>query len=249
MKQLAIILFVLVSSIMSAQRDVTTLGIQFKPMIPSKFFDTGTETQSNDYLTVDYVPQLGMNFGMVIRQGFTDMFSLETGINMVRRVFTLEAHDSSFDHSMSLKYRLTGYEVPVQGLVYVQLGNQMWMNASGGLSFDFYPSNLFSSENSAVDTIAFDLEQRTFRNTWIQIALTANYGFEYRTKDAGYFYVGASYHRPFDDIAITRATWIRENVPLSVENALSGSYLTLDLRYFFHEDPERKRLTRPNRGS
>ncbi|NNE55547.1 MAG: PorT family protein [Flavobacteriales bacterium] len=228
-----------------AQRDVTTFGVQFKPIVPSKFFDSGVEVVSEDYLSVEYAPQVGINFGMVVRQGFTNTFSLETGINIVRRVYELKTLDADYGNSVELKFRLTGYEVPLQGLIYVKLGDRVWMNASGGVSFDTYPSNLFSTQSTAIDTVNFDVQQRTFRSNWLQLALIANYGFEYRTRDKGFWYLGASYHRPFTDIATTEVTYIRENVPLTVANNLSGSYLTLDLRYFFHEDPERRR--RPSR--
>jgi hypothetical protein len=122
------------------------------------------------------------------------------------------------------------------------------MNASGGVSFDTYPSNAFSTNDAVVDTLVLDIEQRTFRRSWVQMAVLANYGFEYRTKDKGYWYLGASYHRPFSDMATTEVTYLRNTVPEVVLADLSGSYLTVDLRYFFHEDPDRKRKTRPKPG-
>jgi len=72
--------------------------------------------------------------------------------------------------------------------------------------------------------------------------LLANYGFEYRTKEDGYFYFGASFHRPFADIAQTAVQFDINTNPTRINYALSGSYLTLDFRYFFHEDPDRKRM-------
>ena len=61
-------------------------------------------------------------------------------------------------------------------------------------------------------------------------------------KDNGYWYVGASYHRPFGPIAVTESTYNRNGKPATVEWDVSGIYLTLDIRYFFHEDPERRRV-------
>lgn len=247
-KRLILILLVILPSLAIAQRDVTTFGVQVKPMVPSKFFTTGTQTVTDEYISVDFTPRFGWNFGMLMRMGFTDMFSLETGINLVRRNYELNTSDSDYGTSMNLKYAFVGYEVPIQGLIYVKLGDELWMNASGGLSFDTYPSNAFSTTSSALDTLTFDLEQRTFRRSWVQMAVLANYGFEYRTKDAGYWYIGASYHRPFSNMATTEAKYIRNAVPRTVAADLSGSYLTVDLRYFFHEDPERKRKMRAGPG-
>ena len=243
-----IVAFVVVSASSVSQKDVTTFGVQVKPIVPSKFFNSGAQTISKEYLTVDMTPKLGWNFGMLMRMGFTDMFSLETGINVVRRNYNLNAYDVEFDTNLELDYTFSGYEVPVQILVYVKLGDHLWMNASGGVSFDTYPSNAFSTNDAVVDTLVLDIEQRTFRRSWVQMAVLANYGFEYRTKDRGYWYLGASYHRPFSDMATTEVTYMRNTVPEVVLADLSGSYLTVDLRYFFHEDPDRKRKTRPRLG-
>lgn len=236
------------SSVVLGQKDVTTFGVQVKPIVPSKFFNSGAQTISQEYLSVELTPKLGWNFGMLMRMGFTDMFSLEAGINLVRRNYNLKATDLDFDTELQLDYTFAGYEVPVQMLVYVKLGDELWMNASGGLSFDTYPSNAFSTSDAVVDTLVLDIEQRTFRRSWVQMSVVANYGFEYRTKDQGYWYLGASYHRPFSNMASTEVTYVRNTIPEIVLADLSGSYLTVDLRYFFHEDPERKRKTRPKPG-
>lgn len=247
-RSIAIALLITIPCLLFAQKDVTTFGVQLKPMIPSKFFNSGVTTETKDYLSVDFTPKVGWNFGMLMRVGFTDMFSLETGINLVRRNYNVTVTDLDYGAQLSLDYTFVGYEVPVQGLIYVKLGDQFWMNASGGLSFDTYPSNAFSAVNTQVDTLALELEQRTFRRQWVQMSVLANYGFEYRTKEKGYWYLGASYHRPFSDMATTEAKYVRNTVPLTVASNLSGSYLTVDLRYFFHEDPERKRRARPKPG-
>lgn len=185
-------------------------------------------------------PRVGFNFGMVMRQGFTDVFSLETGIHLVRRNYEVTTFDSDYHLTMENKFAFMGYEIPVQGLIYVRLGEKMWMNGSGGVSFDSYPSNVFSTSDEQIDSVSFDLELSTRRRHWMQISLLANYGFEYRTKSKGWYYLGVSYHRPFSDIGKTFAEYTRDGVPHNLVYNLSGSYLTIDLRYFFHEKPERK---------
>lgn len=224
-----------------AQVNVTTFGIQYKPIIPSRMFDTGPEVVTNEQFVLTKTPLLGYNFGMVIRQGFTDRFSLEMGINYTRRNFSLEFNDDIDRVNEELIYVFTAYEIPIQGLLYVRLGEQLWMNAAGGFSFDMYPSDLYSLKSQDANGLIYDFEQRTLRNSWVQISLIANYGFEWRTKSDGYFYLGASYHRPFSEMAVTEATYYRDNFPYRQKVGLNGSYLTLDLRYFFHEDPQRKK--------
>ncbi|MFN9801402.1 MAG: hypothetical protein ACK54P_15400, partial [Bacteroidota bacterium] len=130
---------------------------------------------------------------------------------------------------------------PLQGLVYVRLGKQLWMNASGGVCLDMYPSDIATSTSVRRDTMVYDFSQDTFRRRWIQVAILANYGFEWRTRKSGFLYLGASFHRPFQEIAYTKSTVTINTNPSSVVYELAGSYLTVDLRYFFHEDPQRRK--------
>ncbi|MDZ4823772.1 MAG: outer membrane beta-barrel protein [Flavobacteriales bacterium] len=225
---------------LSSQENVTTLGIQFRPMVASQYFGSGDETFEGDSLTVELDPRYGHNFGLVIRRGITRMWSFETGISVVQRNYKLRMSHVTFTTPQEIRFRFIGYEIPLQGLIYVQLGTRWWMNASGGISLDIYPSNVESSTDARQDSIVYDYYQKTWRTSWLQVGLLANYGFEFRTKKSGYFYMGTSYHRPFSDIALVQTVFKRDNVPSRLDFALSGNYLTLDLRYFFHEDPERQ---------
>lgn len=223
----------------TGQERVTTFGIQCKPMFPSKFFGTSEQSFVGDVFSVNFIPVMGYNFGMVIRKGMTKKLSLETGINSVQRNFRIEFLHPVLREKETLNYRLVGYEIPVLGLIYVRLGEHLWMNASGGLSIDMYPSNVKSSASTFVDSLSINITQITVRQNWIQPALLANYGFEWRTQQSGLFYLGASFHRPFSDIALTRANITIDNVPSSLFYSLSGAYLTVDLKYFFPENTSR----------
>jgi hypothetical protein len=227
-------------SVAAAQVNVTTLGIQLKPMIPSKYFGTGTENVETEDLKVDFEPNVGLNFGMVVRKGLTRNWSLESGICMVQRNFTLHFNHPELIEEKQLRFRYICYEVPIQAMVFVKLTDEIFMNASAGLSLDLYPSNVESSDYEFRDTLRFDFYQKTFKNGWIQPALLANYGFEWRTPDKGYFYIGASYHRPFQEIGTTRVLFQIDEDPTTAFSGLGGNYLTADFRYFFHEKPERR---------
>lgn len=224
-----------------AQKNVTTFGIQLKPMIVSKFFDSGAEEIVGDTYNANLTPRLGFNFGMLMRKGFTKSLSLEVAINMVRRNYRLVAYDERYDLTSTMDFAFVGYELPIQGLLYVRLGDNLYMNASGGFSLDNYPSGIYSVVSNQIDTLYYDLEQESRRLSWIQMAVVANIGFEYRTKSSGYIYLGTSLHRSFNDIADTRITYSLNNVAETTTTTLGGSYVTIDLRYFFHEDPERQK--------
>jgi len=228
------------SGVAVAQVNVTTLGIQLKPMIPSKYFGTGTEDAEVEDLRVNFEPNPGVNFGMVVRKGLTRNWSLESGICMVQRNFTLHYNHPELPTERQLRFRYICYEIPIQAMVFVKLTDEIFMNASAGFSLDLYPSNVESSTYEFRDTVRFDFYQKTYKNNWIQPALLANYGFEWRTPDKGYFYIGASYHRPFQYIGTTRILFERDDDPTTTFVRLGGNYLTADFRYFFHEKPEKR---------
>jgi len=223
------------------QENVTTLGIQLKPMVPSKYFGTGTDNFDMGELKVNFEPNFGLNFGMVVRRGFTKNWSFESGICLVQRNYTMRFDHPNLikDHGMSFRYIC--YEIPMQAMVFVKLTDKVFMNASAGFSADLYPSNVESTSSVYEDTLRFDFYQKTFKRRWIQLALLANYGFEWRTTGKGYFYFGASYHRPFQSIGTTRVLFELNTTPIRNAVSLGGNYLTADFRYFFNEKPERRK--------
>jgi hypothetical protein len=224
-----------------AQLNVTTLGVQLKPIIPSKYFGTGSEDAEVEELKVGFTPNAGVNFGMIVRRGLTKNWSLETGICMVQRNYTLRFSHPELAEVKELRFRYICYEIPIQAMVFVKLSDRLFMNASAGASIDLYPSNVESSVYEFRDTTRFDFYQKTYKQRWIQAALLANYGFEWRTPDKGYFYLGASYHRPFQSIGTTSILFEVNGNPTKTYSRLGGNYLTADFRYFFHEKPEKRK--------
>jgi hypothetical protein len=221
-----------------AQKGQTTLGLQLKPMFASKFFESGPQRFVSDSLDATLLQKLGWNTGVVIRKGINDMWSLESGISMVQRNFELQFFSQRYQVNNVLKYKMVGYEIPVQALIYVQLSPKWFINGSGGVALDFYPSNLYKTGSVMKDSLYIDAYAKTFRTRWAMLAATANLGFEYRTEDHGYFYMGASYHRPMGDIALTQLRVESKGAGNDLWMPIGGTYLTLDLRYFLKPDKE-----------
>jgi hypothetical protein len=223
----------------SAQQNTRTVGFQFKPIFNSRYLNTGEIKEDTLGVSFSHLPKFGFCGGMVIRMGLTKRISLETGINYVRRDYEFSLSDSGLAEKK--KFKTISYEIPVLGMVFIRLGEKLYMNTALGASLDIFPSNY--NINSA------NYNNNILRDAWVSAALLANLGFEYRTEKSGYFYVGASYHRPFNSIYIAKIEYKRTTPFLSKEMSFSGNYLTLDLRYFFHEDPEkRKAKKRKQRG-
>jgi len=233
-KALTFLIFLASVSQGFSQKRVTTFGLQFKPIVSSEVINTGGQDNQVGEIGFSIEPNQGYSFGMVIRKGFTKQLSLETGINYTRRNYklTIDQDTTGFSGVSDFKYII--YEIPILGLVYVQLGENSYLNGALGASINFLPSDWDS-----FDTYFRHLSQR---KSWIVPALLANIGYEYRTYDKGYFYIGFSYHRPFTELT-TAGVEFREN-DIGQERTffdISGNYLTIDLRYFFHEPPDYKR--------
>lgn len=220
------------------QKGVTTFGLQVKPVIPFGFFEN-KRTLEQEHLKADLDLNGGLAFGMLVRHGFTNTISLEVGIDQIVRRYDFTMANDTNGYNDSGQLRFVGYEVPVLCLVYIRLGERSWMNNALGASVDFYPSDAHRELTNA--------QAYLFRRNWAQFAVVGNIGVEYRTEKSGYFYLGATYHRPFGDMAQADATWLDRYAsfrPYKMITQLSGSYLTVDFRYFFHENPDKTRLRR-----
>lgn len=232
MKYISRIFFLsfIISTCLSAQEKVVTVGFQYKPIFSSAFFKTGPIDIEQNNVNFNISPQSGYCFGMVIRKGITSQISIETAINYIKRNYELSISEGSFKGESD--FSIIGYEIPFQGLVFIRLSEHIYMDAATGISMDFFPSDIFTQDISY-------FKNKGYRTSWVIPSLIANIGWEYRTPKSGYFYLGASYHRPFTNIYTSEVTYLPTNE--IIVSKLSGNYMTVDLRYFFHEKPVQKK--------
>ncbi len=221
-----------------AQERVTTVGFQLKPIFSARLFGTGPVTINDSSFAYTIKQPTGFSGGMVIRKGYTKNLSLELGINFIRRnVYINSTHEGL---SRQARMRVIGYEIPVSQLVFVRLSKTIYMNVSAGICVNMFPSDV----QTANDVLYAIGGRRLVFNP----SLIANIGFEHRSAKSGFFYLGASLNRPFVPIYDVVADYIQNNdVVNTVNTTLSGTYLTIDFKYFFHEDPE-KRKARSNKA-
>lgn len=216
-----------------AQQEITTFGLQFKPIISSEIINTGPQSLKQGAINFTIEPNQGYSFGMVIRKGFNKQFSFETGINYSKRNYKLNITNDTLVFNGKSDFSYVIYEIPALALIYVQMGRNVYLNTAFGMAANFLPSSWESND--------YYFNHFSERKSWIVPSLLANIGTEYRTYDKGYFYFGFSYHRPFANITRAGVGYVENR--LEKETAffdITGNYLTIDLRYFFHEDPEWK---------
>lgn len=220
----------------AAQKNITTFGVLVRPVFPNEFFRTGPIDFSDKDINYSIVQQSGMSFGGIIRRGITNRLSLETGITYTKRNYNLSLSDTSFTGTGD--YSIIGYEIPLSSLVFIQLGEQLWMNGGLGASVEFFPSDVYTEDTYYAHYGA--------RNQVFNGAIHAMLGTEWRTKKSGYFYLGFNYHRSFSAIFTSVIEYYPSrdfSIPYtSIGRAtLQGDYFGIDFKYFFHEDPEKKK--------
>lgn len=224
-----------------AQNGVKAFGLSFKPIFPLTIVNTDGQTffddKSENSLIIEN--RSGFSLGAVIRIGISKRWSVETGLNYTRRNYNFTLNSEDFPQATA-SIRFTGYEIPAIAMVFVQLGEKSFMNVGGGLTFDLFPTGGLTVYDR--DSIEFGM----LETNWLIPALTANIGFEYRTIKNGYFYFGAGYHLPFNNLA---DVYVSYRIPgtnnyeaiINPPAFVNGTYLSLDLRYYFNSGMKEKK--------
>jgi len=111
-----------------------------------------------------------------------------------------------------------------------------------GTAFNFFASDVIRLER----TYNF----QGYKPAWVRLGILGNVGFEWRTKESGYFYLGATWHQVPSEIMRTEVNYYRqstaENGAGQFENVgrqrdfLDGTYFSIDLRYFINPTVEKK---------
>ena len=219
---------------------VTTLGMSVKPVVPFSYVDPVARAERSN-LSGSVELTGGFAFGMAMRFGITNSISIEAGISQITRRYRFDLLNDTSGYADGDRVRFVGYEVPVTALVFIRLGERTYMNAALGLSVDAYPSDVQRDVDRGRIYV--------FRRNWAQIGVVGNLGVEYRTDYSGIFYLGTTFHRPFNDMAIANLTYYGPTFfNYDMATALNGGYFTVDLRYYFHEDPDRAKLRRRQRS-
>lgn len=229
------------SNCVFSQHGVKAFGIQFKPIFPLSIVNTDGQTAIDQEFgnRLEIKNAGGYSIGAVIRFGLSKRWSIETGINYVKRNYDFELSGEGLKTSTA-SVSFNGYEIPALAMVFVRLGEKTFMNASGGVTFNLFPTGGLASYDR--DTIEYGM----LETNWVVPALTTNLGFEYRTDKNGYFYIGSSYHLPFSDIADVFVSYRKPGTNsfvglMTPPPSVRGSYLTIDIRYFFNSGMKEKR--------
>jgi hypothetical protein len=212
------------------ERFPSYFGIQVRTLFPTQFIGQSTLTLSQNEFSTTIEQRLGYSFGGTIRAGLTKLLALETGINYTQREFniSMDVPDSSIYAENHLTF--ISYDIPINGLVYIQMGRQIFMNASLGLALTFKPTNVGILTKPGGSNLFY---HTGFVNRKAGFDINANIGFEYRTKKSGFFYIGGSGRVPLAPLFQMIAQYKYQGYKNTVKGNVDGSYLSIDVKYFF----------------
>lgn len=204
-------------------------GIYAKMVLPNSAIGNSPVTISKNGFTSTITPEIGYSFGATVRAGITKLIAFETGINFTQRnsSIQMELQDSAISSSNTMGF--IQYDIPLNALIYIQLSKEWYANASIGLAVGFKPTN--------VGIVNYPGGLHTFTHTGyvknkIGFDINGNFGVEYRTKKSGIFNVGGSVRIPLQPLFEFIAVYSNQSYRTGGVADISGSYLTVDLKYF-----------------
>lgn len=224
------------------ERFAITAGVEFRSLqnFPIFNLDSVVLVDPNNNFRGVYELQDGIGFGGVIRMRLSKIWNIESGLYYTRRRYRFDIQDLQQPFEDQNQFRVISYEIPIKGLVYIQLGDQLYMNVAMGVAFNFFASDIIRLER----TYNF----QGYKPAWMRFGVLGNVGFEWRTEKNGYFYLGATWHQIQGAIMRTEINYYRASEESAGQfehvgrqrDFLDGTYFSIDLRYFIQPKVDRR---------
>jgi hypothetical protein len=235
MKTVLSILFILSITLCSAQSKKNKVpsyfGIQIRPVFPTRFIGSPSLSAEKDGFETTISQKMGYSFGGTVRAGLTKTIALETGINYTQRNFDLTMAFPDSSSYLENDMTFIEYDIPINALMYVQLTEEFYMNASLGFALTIKPTDIgvFTQPESGYHTY----KHTGLTRSKMGFDANANIGFEYRTEKNGFFYIGGSARVPFKPLFDMVADYNYQGINIRIVEPVDGSFLAIDFKYFF----------------
>ena len=207
-------------------------GVQTKIILPSDFLGPVKTSLSNEGFNSNLTQKIGYSYGAIVRADYTKNITVECGINYVQRQFRAEMNytDSVVNISDTNNLTFINYELPITGIVKIQLSKNIYSLVGLGPSFTFKPTN--------VALIDLPGGKHLFYHSGsvkkFGVDLNAQAGFELRTKKSGYFYIGGGVKVPTAYLFNWGGKYGQQGSSESLIDfeKVNGAFLSIDLRYY-----------------
>ncbi len=226
-------LIILIVQSLSAQERKVTFGLQVEPLIPSNLIRSGDISAFRQGVQFDISPQPGYGYGAHLSFRLNERMAIESGINYLIRDYRITATEENFE--LDLQFSADNFEIPLTFNYFIRLGERLYIDQSLGFSFQFLPGEFQSRIYEEIPTggYVYDFSQISVRNYWVMPVFRGGFGFEYRTENSGWFYIGPVY-RLFSTLYQTRILYTHP--PINVNDLtidLKGDYFSVAFRYIF----------------
>ena len=95
MKSKIFFFFLIAAFISKGQEQKATFGIQYKPIIPSHYFNSSHQNSSQFGYDFKLSPQYSNSLGMIIRYKISNIFWFENALNYTNRNYNLELKNNN----------------------------------------------------------------------------------------------------------------------------------------------------------
>ena len=219
-------------------------GLHYRTILPNNFVGSKSVTISNQEFTSTCTQKTGYSLGATVRAGITKLIAFETGINLIHRNFYL---NMSVADSNQYAYRDLGfltYDIPLNCLIYIKLNKSWYANASLGIAASYKPSTIGAVNNTA-DNHSFIHTGYVDYKKKFTADFNGNIGFEFRSKKSGFFYLGGAVQIPLSSLFILAGMYKYQGYELVAASNVNGSFLSVDLKFFFPNTKSNGRSFKP----
>lgn len=228
------LLFLLLSGLSYAQSNKVPsyFGVHYKALFPNNFVGSKSLTLNNQEFSSTCTQKRGYSIGATVRAGITKLIAFETGINLIHRNFNLQMSVVDSNQFAERDLSFLSYDIPLNCLIYIKLNKTWYANASLGISAVYKPStiggvNNLEGSHSFIHTGYVDYKKK------FSADFNGNVGFEFRSKNSGFFYLGGAVQIPLEPLFYLAGMYKYQGYELTDIDSVSGAFLSLDLKYFF----------------
>ncbi|MDX1444681.1 outer membrane beta-barrel protein [Lishizhenia sp.] len=216
-------------------------GFNYKPLIPFGVVGDAPVDLQNGNLRTTVSSAFGYSFGAVVRSRVTDLIALETGLLYTTRNYKADISLSDSNLYVNGDFGIVNFDLPVNALVFIQLGRNLYANAMLGGSLNFNPSDVRDSINVGNTPHQFVFAGSRYtkdqsKNGYLSFAINAAVGFELRTRKEGTFYMGVASKIPVSPTLEVGSAYrqTEQGYVIGNQGILTGATFSLDFKYFFH---------------
>ena len=207
-------------------------GLQARILQPSEFLGPRVSTLNDGGFSSSLTQKMGFSYGALIRADYTKSISVEGGLNYIQRQFSAQMSfaDSSVNIEDSNNLTFINYELPLMGIVKIQLGQKIFAIAGLGPTFSYKPTNVALIDQPGGPHTFY--HSGTVKKFGLDI--NAQIGFEFRTRKSGFYYVGGSVKVPTGYLFNWGGKYSKQNSSEYYIDFIkvNGAFLSIDLRYY-----------------